>query len=160
MLDPTSLECSEVPYIGTDGATYYTSVPVSYGGAATGTPHTYQQAATLEECEAGNYPFAPPPQTGTPGTWNQQLNLCQPGGAAGPLWACTIMSDGGTLEIRASPDSGYAASVTVNFSDNEQGHVFPPVTYPVNKTGPYTLWQDVPPGDIGASAEPTACTAS
>ena len=81
VLDPTSLECSEVPYVGADGTTYYTSVPVSYGGAATGTPNTYQQPATLEECEDGDYPFAPPPQSGMPGTWNQNLNLCQPAGA-------------------------------------------------------------------------------
>ena len=113
---------------------------------------TYHQAATQQECG-----------TSTPGTWSQLVALCQPEGAAPPLWLCTIMeTDGapsGPLEIRASFASGYASQVTVNFTDG-LGRVFPPVTYPVNETGPYTLWEPVPPGDIGASAEPSTCTAS
>jgi hypothetical protein len=160
VLDPTDLECANIPYIGADGVTYYTSTPISYGGATTGSVHTYQEAATLEECRAGNYPLATGLQSGMPGSWNPEVNLCQPDGAAAPLWACTIMSSGGSLEIRAGLSSGYAKSVTVNFSDNQRGHVFAPVTYPVGHAAPYTLWEPVPPGDIGASAEPTACTAS
>jgi hypothetical protein len=100
------------------------------------------------------------PNGGTCGQVVNNEQFCVWGPSAPASWACTIMSDGETLEIRAWLESGYAASVTVNFSDNQQGDVFPPVTYPVNKTSPYTLWEDVPPGDIGASAEPTACTAS
>lgn len=88
--------------------------------------------------------------------WGPAASAAAPAAAS---WSCTVMSGGGTLEIRASLWSGYAASVAVNFSDGTADR-FPPVTYPVNETAPYTLWEPVPPGDIGASAEPTTCTAS
>lgn len=152
VLSPTDLQCSEIPYIGADGSTYYGSAGVTYGGAGTGPVSTYHPAATQQECG-----------TSTPDTWSQLVALCQPEGAAPPLWLCTIMETDGTpsgpLEIRASFTSGYASQVTVNFTDG-LGRVFPPVTYPVNETGPFTLREPVPPGDIGASAEPSTCTAS
>lgn len=121
-------------------------------GGPPGSPPTPRATVKVQ---AASVATSAPPVTRSP-------TVPHSNGGTVPRWVCTIMEMAGTssgpLEIRAWLTSGYAASVTVNFSDN-QGDIFPPVTYPVDRATPYTLWEGVPPGDIGASAEPTTCTA-
>jgi hypothetical protein len=67
--------CGNVPYIGTDGMTYYllnvswpATGPLDMSGA---------YAATQAECAAGSYPDSNP-GVNTPGRWNTTLGICQP----------------------------------------------------------------------------------
>jgi hypothetical protein len=53
--------------------------------------------------------------------------------------------------------SSYSGPVYVSFHDSS-GDVFPATT--VNGATPLAAWKQVPAADIGASAEPSQCTAS
>lgn len=67
--------CSNVPYLGPDGATYYVDLPLPPSGpqpvAMNGT------SATQAECDSGNYPMGNS-GSGPPGRWDGSLVLCLP----------------------------------------------------------------------------------
>jgi hypothetical protein len=75
ILGPTYLNpaCLNVPYIGTDGQTYYVNLPLNESGpvgigSVTG-------AANETECHTGDYPMANPGVISS-GNWSVQLDLC------------------------------------------------------------------------------------
>jgi hypothetical protein len=73
-LDPA---CLDVPYIGTDGMTYYVDLPLGSSG-----PEPVNMRGTTaseEECRTGSYPMANP-GVNTPGSWDAALGLCLLGG--------------------------------------------------------------------------------
>lgn len=80
IFDGGSLECSGVHYIGTDGATYIGSAPMSTSnGQFSGPLATGGIGATQQECTSGYYPdLSTGPGYGPKGTWNAQLAACLP----------------------------------------------------------------------------------
>jgi hypothetical protein len=70
------LSCQNVPYLGSDGATYYLTLAVSSHGALE-QASTAGSGSTEAECRSGQYPDANP-GVGSPGHWDAQLGLCLP----------------------------------------------------------------------------------
>lgn len=79
-----------------------------------------------------------------------------------PVFSCTVKPgyDGHeTYQVQVAGSSPYNGTVKVAFRDN-QGDIFPPTHIPGTSTaGSNTNWHSVPAADIGASAEPSECTA-
>ena len=73
---PSDPVCRNVPYIGTDGMTYYLLNVAWPPAGPLDTSGSY--AATQAECDTGSYPDANP-GVNAPGQWNAALGICQPG---------------------------------------------------------------------------------
>lgn len=68
-------ECQDVPYYGTNGHTYYTTLLAS-GNALMPFDPASLGSATQSECSSGSYPIGPSgPIQGTPGHWSYGLCL-------------------------------------------------------------------------------------
>ena len=76
-LEPEITQCKQVPYVGTDSATYYETVP--FDSAGNFQPPTAYGAATQDECASGSYPDANPGAGPGPGV---ERGTCSLPGAA------------------------------------------------------------------------------
>jgi hypothetical protein len=75
---------------------------------------------------------------------------------------CNILQSGSGQEqfnVTTTGGGTYSGTVYVSFYDYPgSGHIFPPTT--VQGATPVGAWHPVPAADIGASAEPSGCSAS
>lgn len=80
-------------------------------------------------------------------------------------FTCTVqnavLGNGPDYEVTAIGGAAYSGPINVSFHDYPgSGHIFPPTS--LTRTAPagsITNWHPVPSADIGASAEPSGCTA-
>src|SRR5579871_2018291 len=71
-------QCDHVNYVGSDGADYYTDIPVTSSGTLA-TASTAGTGATESECLRGYYPDASTGNPdGIPGKWDAAVGLCSP----------------------------------------------------------------------------------
>src|SRR5262245_19144740 len=86
----------------------------------------------------------------------------QPRSGPAVTFGCKVLQTGGRqLEFNVTTTGGgsYAGTVYVSYYDYPgSGHIFPSTT--VQGATPVGSWQPVPAADIGASAEPSGCSAS
>lgn len=82
-------------------------------------------------------------------------------GSTTVAFGCKVLQEGAGLEFNVTTTGGasYSGTVYVSFYDYAgSGDIFPSTT--VQGATPVGSWQAVPTADIGASAEPSGCTAS
>jgi hypothetical protein len=77
---PSSLECTDIPYIGSDGSTYYSGVLMNSSvDTLTGPMDTDGTGANEQECTSSYYPnLSTGPGEGPKGSWNSVLEMCLP----------------------------------------------------------------------------------
>ncbi len=71
--------CTQIPYLGTDDQTYYTTVPVNADGSLQAAGNVDDSVtATQDECTRGWYPEYQGigPTYAAPGHWNSSVGLC------------------------------------------------------------------------------------